>query len=71
MLAEVMMLRPHISMGRGRGCRARWFGVVDRIASVFVSFKSRSSDANHIFTSKTQRNVRSAADAKSFGGKST
>ena len=41
MLAEVITLRPQISMGRRRGCEARWVGVVNRIASAFASFKSQ------------------------------
>ena len=41
MLAEVVTLRPQMSMTRGRGCGVRWFGVVKRIVSVFASFKSR------------------------------
>ena len=67
MLAEVMTLRPHMSMGRGRCCGAPWFGVVNRIAFVFASFKTRYLDTSHTFTSMTQRD----ADADSFGGKST
>ena len=58
MLAVVLTLHPQMSMGREGGCGTRLFGAENSIASVC-----------HTFTSLTQRDIRSAADAESLRGK--
>ena len=65
-LAQVLTLHPQMSMGRGGGCTIWLFGAENSIASVFVSFKSRWRDASHTFTSITQRDIHSVADAESL-----